>query len=60
MFKSESKLIIRPKKIFCVSGNPTLPIGTRRPYTFFTKMLFFFVGVFIIEASILNKKNINK
>ena len=47
---------VRPYKKSCVSGNPTLPIGTGRPQTFFTKiLLFFFVGVFIIKVSILKK-----
>jgi len=41
----------------CVSGNPTLPIGTGRPQTFFTKIsFFFFVGVFIVKVSIQLKK----
>ena len=47
--------ILRPKKS-CVSGNPTLPIGTGRPYTF-SKIPFLSVGVLIIEVAILKKKN---
>jgi len=53
-----SPIQVRPKKKSCVSGNPTLPIGTGRPLTFFFEnTVFFFVGLFIIEFSIYIKKS---
>jgi len=52
--------LLRPKKNSCVSGNPTQPIGTGQPYTFFTKMPFVFIGVFKTGVSILNKKKYKK